>query len=64
MPKQDEKREVIQPRKAVLGLARLLMDGDEAVDIELYANQVKFRFGAIEHRSSGNGSSSWHDHAP
>lgn len=46
--KQDEKREVILPRKAVLELARLLADSDEAVDIELYANQVRFRFGAID----------------
>src|SRR5688572_18243688 len=48
VPKQDEKREVILPRKAVMELARLLTDGDEPVDIELYANQVKFRFGPIE----------------
>ena len=46
--KQDEKREVILPRKAVLELSRLLTDSDETVDIELYANQVKFRFDAIE----------------
>src|SRR5829696_5127916 len=46
--KQEEKREVILPRKAVLELSRLLGDGDEPVDIELYANQVKFRFGPIE----------------
>jgi DNA polymerase III subunit beta len=48
VPKQDEKREVILPRKAVLELARLLGDNDDPVDVELYANQVKFRFGAIE----------------
>jgi DNA polymerase III subunit beta len=46
--KQDEKREVILPRKAVLELSRLLADSEETVDIELYANQVKFRFGSIE----------------
>ena len=46
--KQDEKREVILPRKAVLELARLLNDSDENVDIEIYASQVRFRFGAIE----------------
>jgi DNA polymerase III subunit beta len=46
--KQDEKREVILPRKAVLELSRLLVDSEETVDIELYANQVKFRFGSIE----------------
>lgn len=45
---QEEKREVILPRKAVVELARLLSDSDEAVEIELYANQVKFRFDAIE----------------
>lgn len=45
---QDEKREVILPRKAVMELARLLTDSEEPVDIELYASQVKFRFGDIE----------------
>jgi DNA polymerase-3 subunit beta len=45
---QTEKREVILPRKAVLELARLLSDADQPVDIELYASQVKFRFGDIE----------------
>ena len=46
--KQAEKREVILPRKAVLELGRLLADSDEEVQVELYANQVKFRFGLIE----------------
>jgi DNA polymerase-3 subunit beta len=46
--KQDEKREVILPRKAVLELGRLLADSDDSVEVELYTNQVKFRFGAIE----------------
>lgn len=46
--KQEEKREVILPRKAILELARLLTDGDEDVDIELYSSQVRFRFGTIE----------------
>jgi DNA polymerase III subunit beta len=46
--KQDEKREVILPRKAVLELSRLLGETDDPVEVELYANQVKFRFGAIE----------------
>lgn len=45
---QDEKREVILPRKAILELARLLTDSEENVDIEIYSNQVKFRFDAIE----------------
>ena len=48
VPKQDEKREVILPRKAVLELARLLADTEDPLDVELYANQVKFRFGATE----------------
>ena len=46
--KQDEKREVILPRKAVLELARLLTDADGTVEVELYASQVRFRFGGIE----------------
>ena len=46
--KQAEKREVILPRKAVLELARLLSENDEPVEIELYASQVRFRFGQIE----------------
>lgn len=46
--KQEEKREVILPRKAVLELARLLSESEEPVDIEIYSNQVKFRFGDIE----------------
>jgi DNA polymerase-3 subunit beta len=45
---QTEKREVILPRKAVLELARLLAETEDPVDIELYATQVKFRFGSIE----------------
>ncbi|MGZ8264769.1 MAG: DNA polymerase III subunit beta, partial [Burkholderiales bacterium] len=45
---QSEKREVILPRKAVLELSRLLAETDESVDIELYSNQVKFRFADIE----------------
>jgi DNA polymerase-3 subunit beta len=46
--KQDEKREVILPRKAVLELGRLLSEDDQPVDIEVYASQVRFRFGSIE----------------
>jgi DNA polymerase-3 subunit beta len=48
IPKQDEKREVILPRKAVLELSRLLGDGDTPVEVELYASQVRFRFSDIE----------------
>ena len=46
--KQPEKREVILPRKSVLELGRLLADTEELVEIELFANQVKFRFADIE----------------
>ena len=45
---QAEKREVILPRKAVLELTRLLTDSEDPVSIELYANQVRFRFGTVE----------------
>jgi DNA polymerase-3 subunit beta len=45
---QNEKREVILPRKAVLELARLLDESDEKVEVEVYSNQVKFRFRDIE----------------
>jgi DNA polymerase-3 subunit beta len=45
---QQEKREVILPRKAVMELGRLLDDSDAPVDVEIYAGQVKFRFGNIE----------------
>ena len=48
IPKQAEKREVILPRKAVLELARLLAENDDPVDIEVFASQVRFRFGTIE----------------
>jgi DNA polymerase III subunit beta len=45
---QNEKREVILPRKAVLELSRLLDDSEEKVEVEVYSNQVKFRFRDIE----------------
>lgn len=44
----QEKKEVILPRKAVLELAKQLQDSDEKVVIEIFANQVKFRFAGIE----------------
>jgi len=44
----QEKAEVILPRKAVLELSRLLETSEEPVDVEVYAGQVKFRFGRIE----------------
>lgn len=45
---QDSRREVILPRKAVLELAKQLEDKEDSVEMELYANQVKFRFAGIE----------------
>lgn len=44
----QEKREVILPRKAVLELSRLLADTDEPVNIQIYAGQVRFRFGSVD----------------
>jgi DNA polymerase-3 subunit beta len=45
---QEGKREVILPRKAVLELAKQMEDKADSVKMELYANQVKFRFAGIE----------------
>jgi len=44
----QEKREVILPRKAVLELSRLLDDSDEPVNVQIYAGQVRFRFGTVD----------------
>jgi len=44
---QLDKREVILPRKAVLELSKLLAESDDPVEIEIYASQVRFVFGAI-----------------
>ncbi|MBM3340913.1 MAG: DNA polymerase III subunit beta [Betaproteobacteria bacterium] len=44
----SDKREVILPRKAVLELSRQLGSTDAAVDIEIYASQVRFRYGDSE----------------
>jgi DNA polymerase III subunit beta len=43
-----ERHEVILPRKTVLELGKLLGDGDEKVAIEIYPNQVRFRFANVE----------------
>lgn len=43
-----EKREVILPRKAVLELSRQLSSGDAEIHIEIYASQVRFRYGPSE----------------
>jgi DNA polymerase-3 subunit beta len=45
---EQEKREVILPRKAVQELTKLLTESEDPVVIELYANQVIFRFANIE----------------
>ena len=42
---QQERREVILPRKAVLELSRLLADSEDAVAIEIFASLVRFTFG-------------------
>lgn len=46
--KQEEKREVILPRKAVVELAKQLGQSDECVEIEIYSAQLRFRFSTIE----------------
>lgn len=45
---QQQKTEVILPRKAVLELGKLLETSDEPVEIEIYASQARFRFGSVE----------------
>jgi DNA polymerase-3 subunit beta len=42
---QQERREVIVPRKAVLELGRLLADSDDSVGLEIFASLVRFSFG-------------------
>jgi DNA polymerase III subunit beta len=42
------RQEVILPRKTVLELNKLLADSSEPVAIDILANQVRFRFGAVE----------------
>jgi len=43
-----ERQEVILPRKTVLELGKLLADADDAVRIDVLANQVRFSFANIE----------------
>jgi DNA polymerase-3 subunit beta len=43
-----QRQEVILPRKTVLELGKLLADADDAVAIDILANQVRFRFGSVE----------------
>jgi DNA polymerase-3 subunit beta len=40
-----DKREVILPRKAVLELSRQLSSNDAEVEVEIFASQVRFRYG-------------------
>jgi DNA polymerase III subunit beta len=42
---QQDKREVIVPRKAVLELGRLLADTDDSVDLDIFGSLVRFSFG-------------------
>ena len=42
---QQERREVIVPRKAVLELGRLLAESDDSVTLEIFASLVRFSFG-------------------
>jgi DNA polymerase-3 subunit beta len=42
------RQDVIIPRKTVNELQRLLGDTDEPVDIDIAANQIRFRFGEVE----------------
>lgn len=45
---QEEKREVILPRKAVQELMKLLAETDDEITIDVFASQVRFGFGKIE----------------
>lgn len=44
----QQKREVILPRKAVLELSKQLADGEDPVELAIFANQVRFTFGDVE----------------
>jgi len=44
---QQEKREVILPRKAVLELSKLLEETDEPLAIEIFGSQARFTFNSI-----------------
>ena len=45
---QNERVEVILPRKTVLELSRQLVDNDEALEISLTPSQARFTFGNVE----------------
>jgi DNA polymerase-3 subunit beta len=44
----ETRSEVIIPRKAVLELAKLLVDGEDEVEIQILPNQAQFRFSGID----------------
>lgn len=48
LPSAHEKREVILPRKAVVELSRQLSSIDDELQVELYAAQVRFKYGKSE----------------
>ena len=48
VPGSYSRQEVILPRKTVLELGKLLGDSEEAVTLDILANQVRFRFGNVE----------------
>jgi len=48
VPGDYKRQEVILPRKTVLELGKLLEDSDAVVQIDILANQVRFRFSNIE----------------
>ncbi len=48
VPGEFARQEVILPRKTVLELGKLLEDSEEAVTLDILANQVRFRFANVE----------------
>jgi DNA polymerase-3 subunit beta len=48
LKEKQDKTEVILPRKAILELARQLVDGEDFLDVAIHANQVRFRFGEVD----------------
>jgi len=48
VPGDYARQEVILPRKTVLELGKLLEESDDAVAVDILANQVRFRFSTIE----------------
>lgn len=48
MAVKQDKTEVILPRKAIIELARQLVDGDDPLNVDIHANQVRFRFGDVD----------------